>query len=75
MPYLGVHSRSCAQTWCSGSLDLDEPELISLSFSDVSLVVEMNTGVQAKGFRKSHVELMVPGLDNRLSIKPVLSLC
>lgn len=49
---------------------MEGTKLISPPFSDASLVVEMNARVQTKGFRKSHVDLMVPGLENRLSIKP-----
>lgn len=30
----------------------------------------MSSGVQAKGFRKSHMDLMVPGPDNGLSTNP-----
>lgn len=44
--------------------------MISLSFSDTFFAVKLSSDVQATGFRKSHMNLTVPGPDNRLSTNP-----
>ena len=65
---LGAHSHSDMQAGSPGSLGWAQPKLISLSFSDTSFGSEEEFWLSS--FRKLHLDLMVPGLDNEFSVSP-----